>query len=51
MDLLTNELKVMDATAVSLLKDHNIPVLVINIKKPGYLLRAICGEPVGTIIT
>jgi uridylate kinase len=51
MDLLTNELKVMDATAVSLLKDHNIPVLVINIKKPGFLLRAICGEPVGTIIT
>jgi uridylate kinase len=51
MDLLTNELKVMDATAVSLLKDHEIPVLVINIKKPGNLLRAICGEPVGTIIS
>jgi uridylate kinase len=51
MDVLTNELKVMDATAISLLKDHNIPVLVINIKKPGNLVRAICGEPVGTIIS
>jgi uridylate kinase len=51
MDVLTNELKVMDATAVSLLKDHNIPVLVINIKKPGNLVRAVCGEPVGTIIS
>jgi len=51
MDVLTNELKVMDATAVSLLKDHNIPVLVINIKKPGNLVRAICGEPVGTMIS
>ena len=51
MDVLTNELKVMDATAISLLKDHNIPVLVINIKKPGNLVRAICGEQVGTIIS
>jgi uridylate kinase len=51
MDVLTNELKVMDATAVSLLKDHGIPVLVINIKKPGNLVRAICGESVGTMIS
>ena len=51
MDVLTNELKVMDATAISLLKDHNIPVLVINIKKPGNLVWAICGEQVGTIIS
>jgi uridylate kinase len=51
MDVLTNELKVMDATAISLLKDHGIPVLVINIKKPGNLVRAICGESVGTMIS
>lgn len=51
MDVLTNELKVMDATAISLLKDHGIPVLVINIKKPGNLVRAICGEAVGTMIS
>jgi len=51
MDLLTQELKVMDATAVSLLKDNKIPVLVINMNKPGNLLRAVRGEHVGTIIT
>lgn len=51
MDLLTQELKVMDATAVSLLKDNKIRVLVINMNKPGNLLRAVRGEHVGTIIT
>lgn len=51
MDLLTRELKVMDATAVSLLKENCIPVLVININKPGNLVRAICGERIGTLIT
>jgi uridylate kinase len=51
MDLLTRELKVMDATAISLLKDSHIPVLVINMNKPGNLVRAICGEQVGTLIS
>jgi uridylate kinase len=51
MDLLTRELKVMDATAISLLKDNKVPVLVINVNKPGNLVRAICGEKIGTIIT
>jgi len=51
MDLLTKELKIMDATAISLLKDNKIPVLVINMNKPGNLLRAVRGEHVGTIIT
>lgn len=51
MDLLTKELKVMDATAVSLLKDNKIPVLVVNINKPGNLVRAVMGESVGTLIS
>jgi uridylate kinase len=51
MELLTRELGVMDATAVSLLKDNKIPVLVININKPGNLRRAILGEEVGTLIS
>ena len=51
MDLLTRELRVMDATAISLLKENRIPVLVININKPGNLVRAICGERIGTLIT
>ncbi len=51
MDLLTRELRVMDATAVSLLKDNRIPALVININKPGNLRRALTGEQVGTLIS
>jgi len=51
MDLLTRELRVMDATAISLLKDNHIPVLVINMNKPGNLVRAVCGEQIGTMIT
>jgi len=51
MDLLTKELKVMDATAISLLKDNKIPVLVINMNKPGNLVRAVMGESIGTLIS
>jgi len=51
MDLLTQDLRVMDATAISLLKDQHLPVLVININKSGNLVKAVCGEPVGTIIS
>jgi uridylate kinase len=51
MELLTRELGVMDATAISLLKDNKIPVLVINMNKPGNLKRAVMGEEVGTLIS
>jgi uridylate kinase len=51
MELLTKELKVMDATAVSLLKENSIPVLVLNMNKPGNLVRALKGEAVGTLIS
>ena len=51
MDLLTRELKVMDATAVSLLKDNHIPVLVINMTKPGNLRQAVLGKQIGTMIS
>ena len=51
MDLLTRELRVMDATAVSLLKDNRIPVLVVNMNKPGNLVKAVCGAEIGTLIS
>jgi len=50
MDVLTRELRVLDSTAVSLLKDNNIPVRVIDLNKEGNLMRAVCGDQVGTII-
>ncbi|MDH4156709.1 MAG: UMP kinase [candidate division Zixibacteria bacterium] len=51
MDVLTRELRVMDLTAISLLKDNRIPVRVVNLMKPGNLMRVILGENVGTLIS
>lgn len=51
MDVLTRELRVLDSTAVSLLKDNRIPVRVIDLNKDGNLMRAVSGEPVGTMIS
>lgn len=45
-----DNLKVMDATAVTLCKENDIPVLVFNILEPGNILRAVLGEPVGTLV-
>lgn len=50
MDVLTRELRVLDSTAVSLLKDNLIPVRVIDLNKDGNLMRAVSGEAVGTLI-
>lgn len=50
MDVLTKELKVIDSTAIALLKDNNIPIRVIALNKPGNLKRAVMGEEIGTLI-
>ena len=51
MDVLTKELRVIDSTAISLLKDNNIPVRVIDLNKPGNLKRVVMGDEVGTLIS
>jgi len=51
MDVLTQELKVIDSTAVSLLMENKIPVRVIDLNRPGNLRRAVLGEEVGTLIS
>lgn len=50
MDVLTKELKVMDSTSISLLKDNKIPVRVIDLNKPSILKQVVMGENVGTLI-
>lgn len=50
MDVLTKELKVMDSTSISLLKDNKIPVRVIDLNKSGILKQVVQGENVGTLI-
>jgi len=51
MEVLKKGLKVMDATAVSLCMDNRLPIIVFNLNKPGNILRAVCGENVGTKVS
>lgn len=48
--VLDDELKVMDLAAFTLARDHNLPICVFNMNKPGALRRVIQGEPEGTLI-
>lgn len=50
MDILSKELKVMDATAVSLCMENKIPIIVFNISEKGNLKKLICGEKIGTLV-
>ncbi len=45
-----NKLGVMDATAVVLCRDHNLSLRVINMNKPGSLIRSVMGEEEGTLV-
>ncbi len=50
LDVLNQNLKVMDATAVSLCMSKNMPITVFDIFTPGNLEKVIAGERVGTLI-
>ena len=49
-DILNKNLRIMDHSAISLCRDNNIAIIVLNIFKEGNITRAICGERVGTFI-
>jgi uridylate kinase len=51
MEILRLGLKVMDATAVSLCKDNNLPMIIFNMNQPGNIRRVVCGEKVGSLVT
>jgi len=51
VDALSRGLRVMDATAISLSMDNQLPIIVFNITVPGNIYKALSGEPVGTIVT
>jgi len=50
-DILRLNLKVMDAAAVSLCRDNNMPMMVFSMKEPGNIVRVIQGEPLGSLVT
>jgi uridylate kinase len=51
LDVLQKNLRVMDATAISLCMDNKIPIVVFNIKQGGNLRRVVVGETVGTTVS
>lgn len=48
MDVLKRGLQVMDATAISLCKDNDLPIIIFNLRKHGNIKRAVLGEDIGT---
>jgi uridylate kinase len=49
-DAINKELKVMDAAALSLCRENNIPIIVLNLQEPGAVAKAIRGERIGTLV-
>lgn len=50
-EVIGDELKVMDQTAITLCKENSLPVIVLNIHKPGAIAAALRGERVGTLVS
>jgi uridylate kinase len=50
MDILNQDLKVMDSTAISLCRDNRLPLIVFNVGVRGNLVKIVNGEPVGTVV-
>lgn len=51
MDVLNKDLKVMDATAISLCRENNIPLVVFAMNEKENMIKAVKGEKVGTLVT
>jgi uridylate kinase len=50
-EVMTRELEVMDAAAVSLCKENQLPIIVLDLGHPGAVADAIRGERVGTLVS
>ncbi len=51
LEVLQRGLRVMDATAVSLCMENQIPIIVFDLRVHGAIVRAVSGEPIGTLVT
>jgi len=51
MKALNMRVGVMDATAISLCMDHDLPIIVLDLWQPSSMERAVMGEKVGTLVT
>jgi uridylate kinase len=51
LEVLSRGLAVMDSTAISMCRDHNMPIIVFNLNQPGNLRRLVLGEKVGSLVS
>jgi uridylate kinase len=51
LEVLQKDLRVMDATAISLCMDNGLPIIVFNLNVPGNIKKIVLGETVGTLVT
>ncbi|MFA5180390.1 MAG: UMP kinase [Syntrophales bacterium] len=49
-EVLAKNLKVMDATAISLCRENGLPIVVFNLKKAGNIMAVICSKNIGTLV-
>ena len=50
-DVLEKQLRVMDASAISLCMDNDLPIMVFNMRRPGNIVKAVCGDlSIGTLV-
>src|SRR6201991_240072 len=51
IQVLERQLKVMDATAISLCMDNKLPIVVFNLRQPGNIRKVVTGAPIGTTVS
>jgi uridylate kinase len=51
LQVLERQLKVMDATAISLCMDNKLPIVVFNLRQPGNIRKVVLGDPIGTTVS
>src|SRR3954447_11380663 len=51
LQVLERQLKVMDATAISLCMDNKLPIVVFNLRQPGNIRKVVQGDPIGTTVS
>ena len=49
-EVLNHDLKVMDSTAAAICKDNHLPIMVFSLDDPDNIVKAVCGENVGTLV-
>jgi uridylate kinase len=51
MDVLRKGLRVMDATAISLCRENNLPIIIFNLNNHGNIRRVVTGEKIGSLVS